>query len=79
MIDCSNVLPAAERRHAMQVRSSATLAAVLQLALALGNFLNWGTRLGAAPGFRLRNLPKLQACRPRYLLPSIEGFPMRAP
>ncbi len=39
---------------------SAGLAAALRGALALGNFLNWGGRLGAAPGFRLRNLPKLK-------------------
>ena len=43
-----------------QLRDSATFAALLQLALALGNFLNWGTRLGSAAGFRLKNLPKLQ-------------------
>lgn len=43
-------------------RASQPLAAALQGALALGNFLNWGGRLGAAPGFRLKNLPKLQVC-----------------
>jgi hypothetical protein len=46
---------------ARDTRASRPLAAALQGALALGNLLNWGTRLGAAPGFRLKNLPKLQA------------------
>ena len=45
-----------------QLRSSCTLAALLELALGVGNFLNWGTRLGAAAGFRLKNLAKLQVC-----------------
>ena len=44
-----------------ETRASAGLATALQGALALGNFLNWGGRLGAASGFRLKNLPKLQA------------------
>ncbi|KAK9800865.1 hypothetical protein WJX73_002751 [Symbiochloris irregularis] len=46
-----------------QLRTSATLAALLEVVLALGNFLNWGTRLGAASGFRLKNLFKLQDTR----------------
>ncbi len=46
-----------------ELRSSATFAAALQGALALGNFLNHGTRLGAARGFRLRNLRKLSDTR----------------
>ena len=43
-----------------ELRASECLAAVLARTLALGNFLNWGSRLGQAPGFRLKNLPKLQ-------------------
>ncbi len=46
-----------------KLRSSATFAAALQGALVLGNFLNHGTRLGAARGFRLRNLRKLSDTR----------------
>ncbi|KAL4450174.1 hypothetical protein ABPG77_010843 [Micractinium sp. CCAP 211/92] len=47
-----------------ELRSSSTFAAVLRHALALGNFLNHGNaRLGAAAGFRLRNLPKLADTR----------------
>lgn len=45
---------------ARDTRASWPLAVVLQGTLALGNLLNWGGRLGAAPGFRLKNLPKLQ-------------------
>lgn len=45
---------------ARDTRASQPLAAVLQGALALGNYLNFGSRLGAAPGFRLGGLPKLQ-------------------
>ena len=44
-----------------ELKGSPCLSAALQLALAIGNFLNWGSRLGGAAGFRLRNLPKLQA------------------
>lgn len=47
-----------------QLRGSAALATVLELTLALGNFLNFGTRLGSAAGFRLKNLSKLQVCAP---------------
>jgi hypothetical protein len=43
-----------------ELRASACFGAVLALALALGNFLNWGSRLGQAAGFRLKNLIKLQ-------------------
>ena len=43
-----------------ELRTSPCFAAALQLALAIGNFMNWGTRLGQAAGFRLKNLPKLQ-------------------
>ena len=44
-----------------ELRASECFRTVLARALALGNFLNWGGRLGQAPGFRLKNLPKLQA------------------
>ena len=43
-----------------ELRGSACLGAALATALAAGNFLNWGGRLGQAAGFRLRSLPKLQ-------------------
>ena len=43
-----------------ELRASACFRAALARALALGNFLNWGSRLGGAAGFRLKNLPKLQ-------------------
>ena len=43
-----------------QLRASTVFKAVLTTVLALGNFLNWGTRLGGAPGFRVKNLSKLQ-------------------
>lgn len=46
-----------------ELRASACFRAVLARALALGNFLNHGSRLGQAPGFRLKNLPKLQVYR----------------
>ena len=45
-----------------ELRASKCFSAVLARTLALGNFLNWGSRLGQAPGFRLKNLPKLQVC-----------------
>ena len=45
---------------ARELRASACFAAVLEEVLTLGNFMNHGTRLGQAAGFRLKNLPKLQ-------------------
>lgn len=42
---------------------SPTLEAVLAVALAAGNYLNHGSRLGAAAGFRLRSLNKLADSR----------------
>ena len=39
-----------------ELQSSPCLATALEHTLALGNFLNWGTRLGQAAGFRLRKL-----------------------
>ena len=50
-----------------ELRASVCFQAVLARALALGNFLNWGSRLGQAAGFRLKNLPKLQV---RLLMPA---------
>ena len=46
-----------------ELRISACFGAVLATALAAGNFLNWGGRLGQAAGFRLRSLTKLQVWR----------------
>lgn len=46
---------------AAELRGSGCFRDALRAVLALGNFLNWGGRLGQAAGFRLRNLPKLQA------------------
>ena len=43
-----------------ELQGSACLGAALATALAAGNFLNWGGRLGQAAGFRLRSLPRLQ-------------------
>lgn len=59
LAEAHNSLQGHQRAH-QELRSSPCLAAALQHSLALGNFLNWGTRLGQAAGFRLRNLPKLQ-------------------
>ena len=44
---------------AAELRGSGTFGKGLALVLACGNFLNHGTRLGQAPGFRLRVLQKL--------------------
>ena len=46
-----------------QLRGSACFGAALRVTLALGNFMNWGSRLGQAAGFRLKNLVKLQVRR----------------
>jgi len=54
---------AAHRAAAAELGRSATLAAALATALAAGNVLNHGTRLGRAAGFRLRSLARLQARR----------------
>ena len=55
-----SVVLAAHAAAQAELRASKCFSAVLARTLALGNFLNWGSRLGQAPGFRLRNLPKLQ-------------------
>ena len=46
-----------------QLCSSPLFASTLRTLLAAGNFLNWGSRLGAAAGFRLRSLPRLEDTR----------------
>jgi hypothetical protein len=46
-----------------QARSSKVFKLTLRAALAAGNYLNHGTRNGAAIGFRLKNLPKLADVR----------------
>lgn len=43
-----------------ELRTCQLFASVLRHGLAIGNFLNYGTRLGAAAGFRLKSLCKLQ-------------------
>jgi hypothetical protein len=50
----------AHQAAAAELRGSACFRAALRATLALGNFLNWGGRLGQAAGFRLKNLSKLQ-------------------
>ena len=50
----------AHRAAAEEVCASGTLEAALTLALAAGNILNHGTRMGGAAGFRLRSLARLQ-------------------
>ncbi|KAF8060333.1 FH6 [Scenedesmus sp. PABB004] len=46
-----------------ELRGSGTLRALLAATLAAGNFLNHGSRLGNAPGFRLKGLNKLHDSR----------------
>lgn len=41
------------------MRSSTTFISVLESTLAMGNFLNWGGRLGSAVGFKFKALRKL--------------------
>lgn len=48
---------------AKQIRVSPLLRVLLQQALALGNFLNGGSAKGAAWGFKLTSLDKLQAAK----------------
>lgn len=55
---------AAHQAAAAELSGSRTFAAALGLALAAGNFLNHGTRLGGAAAFRLRSLARLQVRAP---------------
>jgi hypothetical protein len=58
--------PAPQQDHAKAARelvNSRTLRLALSIALAAGNFLNHGSRLGAAAGFRLKSLNKLADSR----------------
>lgn len=59
LAEAKGVLEGHQKAH-QELKGSPCMAAALQLTLAMGNFLNWGTRLGQGAGFRLRNLPKLQ-------------------
>lgn len=49
----------ANLRAVRQMRHSRCFHRCLNAALDAGNFLNYGSRLGNAVGFRLKNLPKL--------------------
>ncbi len=51
---------AANLKAIEQLRASRMFRRALRLALSAGNFLNHGSRLGNAIGFRLKTLPKLQ-------------------
>ncbi len=59
LAEAKGILEGHQKAH-QELKGSPCMAAALQLTLAMGNFLNWGTRLGQGAGFRLRNLPKLQ-------------------
>ena len=61
LAEAKGILEGHLRAH-QEMKGSPCMAAALELTLAMGNFLNWGTRLGQGAGFRLRNLPKLQVC-----------------
>ena len=61
LAEAKGILEGHRQAH-QELKGSPCMAAALQLTLAMGNFLNWGTRLGQGAGFRLRNLPKLQVC-----------------
>lgn len=61
LAEAKGVLEGHQAAH-RELKGSPCMAAALQETLAIGNFLNWGTRLGPAAGFRLRNLSKLQVC-----------------
>jgi uncharacterized membrane protein YgcG len=61
-----NPAPPPTQDHAKAARelvNSRTLRLALSVALAAGNFLNHGSRLGAAAGFRLKSLNKLADSR----------------
>ncbi|KAA6421764.1 MAG: formin domain containing, partial [Trebouxia sp. A1-2] len=59
LAEARGILEGHQKAHE-ELKGSSCMAAALQLTLAMGNFLNWGTRLAQGAGFRLRNLPKLQ-------------------
>lgn len=59
LAEANGILEGHQKAH-QELKGSPCMAAALELTLAMGNFLNWGTRLGQGAGFRLRNLPKLQ-------------------
>jgi len=59
LAEAKGILEGHQKAH-QELKGSPCMTAALQLTLAMGNFLNWGTRLGQGAGFRLRNLPKLQ-------------------
>ena len=61
LAEAKGILQGHQKAH-KELKGSPCLSAALQLTLSMGNFLNWGSRLGQAAGFRLRNLPKLQVC-----------------
>lgn len=50
-------------RAIKQMRTSRVFHRCLRAAVDAGNFLNHGSRLGSAVGFRLKNLPKLADTR----------------
>lgn len=66
LAEAKGILEGHQAAH-RELKGSSCMAAALQETLAIGNFLNWGTRLGPAAGFRLRNLSKLQVCACRLL------------
>lgn len=59
LAEARTTLQGHQKAH-QELQNSPCLAIALEHTLALGNFLNWGSRLGQAAGFRLRNLLKLQ-------------------
>lgn len=63
---CVRARPAAAQAHiaaCKELSGSATFKQLLGATLAVGNFLNHGSRLGNAGGFRLRGLNKLHDSR----------------
>ncbi|KXZ42876.1 hypothetical protein GPECTOR_113g288 [Gonium pectorale] len=59
LIDKARQAYAANLRAIEAMRTSPMFRRALRLAVSAGNFLNYGTRMGNAVGFRLRVLPKL--------------------
>lgn len=50
-------------RAMKELRTSEVFSSILRVVLAVGNYLNYGSRLGASAGFRLKNLTKLADTR----------------